>query len=188
MRKIQILLVLIIVSLPTIYAEDNSKKVDNSNIFQLILNKLTNILDQLIIITQKNTTVSIEPHVNLSLNSPISLNPNISLSKQDCKWVKYNLDITNPNNYVIASGGIYGFLIPNTDVQYQEVEITNAWIVTEVTGNLDINGVINACQISSGGEFKSACPEYFKEGVNTIHSSGGMKRLIIETMIKPAVC
>lgn len=153
-----------------------------------MINSLNNILGKLTIIANKNMT------------TVVNVNPDIRLPNNECEWANYNLKFTDFKNrqvYNSTSGQYqystdqYSFMLPE-NIQYSDVNIID--VFAEVENNLTssptmtiiING--NDCEVQKGSG-SVICPQYFREGLNTIvNPNGYLVKLFLELEIKPANC
>lgn len=189
---------LILLLIPTVYAATNTATTptnkiqgqDNTNsLLRMLLNSLNNILNKLTIIAAKNTT------------TVLNVNPNIKLPTKECEWENYNIEIGGFRYSVDYSLGYYNvryftapysFMLPK-ELKYSDVNILNAFIDVEdnttssPTMAIIINGRDCVVEIGPGSQ---ACPEYFKEGVNTIINPGVglIRKLFLELELKAANC
>jgi len=199
MKKTNIILASVLVcmlSITLVLANEN----DNANPFEKMLEKLTEILEQLKIIAEKETNieVNVEP-------PEVIVNPEIVLPDKECKWEKLNQQI--------GIGSPYTFVLIE-NMPYEEVRVISA------KGQIDCWGescdyLINdkICASASSDNVPSIpqgsswvlwgtidfCTDAFKEGLNTVSVNvdgeiqsdfqlSSLNRLYLEMEIKPANC
>ena len=166
-----------------------------------ILNKLTQILEKMNIIAERNTTVqvNVEPNITV-LPSNVIVNPNITLIGKECRWENMNQEIyiSQGMDTYLPPNRTATFVLPNNDVLYEELNISKAKIrllckYTEywvdytceilVNGNSVWNGLQNITSIDIDTNLLTA-------GINNISTNPKtlVYRLYVEMQIKPANC